>query len=310
METVSKCRALLERMNNVWQKRSQVKKQEIDPFPLLDNSKPDFRTDLLPFRDHPTFLNASEDMKNKILSCGWLMYNWKTVAIELKVVNPICQDIIYNLFPGVSEAIIQEVATDTLVDESYHVQLVNKACSITREQRNLKEIKSPEFNLILNMELEQASCSENWQKLLIKLATSVVSEVFVSDYLKLLSTDKTIQPFNRVVVDTHRRDEDAHNCIFKNLVQCIYSELTNEQKEFFINVLPKPVYWFADDELEIWHSLLTQIGFEDADTVYYDCRQINHDNLLNIDYTEVVELVQQLDAVQGADSLAKMGLLN
>ncbi len=66
-----------------------------------------------------------------------------------------------------------------------------------------------------------------------------VSEVFVSDYLKLFSTDQTIQPFNRVVVDTHRRDKDAHSYIFKSLVKCIYSELSTEQKEFFIDVLPK-----------------------------------------------------------------------
>ncbi|MDJ0599458.1 MAG: diiron oxygenase, partial [Crocosphaera sp.] len=185
MQAVCESRTLLQRMNNVWEKRSQVKKQEVDPRELLDPTKPDFRLDLLPFKNHPAFLTASEEMKDKILSCGWLMYNWKTVAIELKVVNPVCQDIIYHLFPGVSDAIVQEVATDTLVDESYHVQLVNKACSITRQQRGLQALKSPEFNLVLNMQREQSLYPEYWQKLLIKLATSVVSEVFVSDYLKL-----------------------------------------------------------------------------------------------------------------------------
>lgn len=310
METVSHSRALLEKMNNAWQKRSQVKKKEIDTHLLLDVNKPDFLSDLLPFKNHPAFLRTSEEMKNKILSCGWLIYNWKTIAIELKVVNPVCEDIIYHLLPGVNDAIIQEVATDTLVDESYHVQLVNKACSITREQRKLNHLKCPEFNLIRNMKLEQALYSEDWQKLLIKLATSVVSEVFVSDYLKLLSTDTTIQPFNRTVVETHHRDENAHGCIFKNLIKCIYFELTTEQKEFLIKVLPKPVYWFADHELEIWHSILTQIGFEDADIIYHDCKQINHHNLLNIDYSEIVELVQELNPIQGSDSLAEIGLFN
>ncbi len=310
MQAVCESRTLLQRMNNVWEKRSQVKKQEVDPRELLDPTKPDFRLDLLPFKNHPAFLTASEEMKDKILSCGWLMYNWKTVAIELKVVNPVCQDIIYHLFPGVSDAIVQEVATDTLVDESYHVQLVNKACSITRQQRGLQALKSPEFNLVLNMQREQSLYPEYWQKLLIKLATSVVSEVFVSDYLKLLSSDKTIQPFNRVVVDTHRRDEDAHSCIFKSLVKCIYSELTLEQKEFFINVLPKPVYWFADHELEIWQSMLEQIGFEQSQVVYTDCKQVNRHNLMNIDYSEVIELVQELDPQRGKESLTKMGLMN
>ncbi|MDJ0601086.1 MAG: diiron oxygenase [Crocosphaera sp.] len=310
MQTLSQCHILLKRMNNVWEKRSQVKKQEIDPTPLLDPTKPDFRVDLLPFQNHQAFQEADPEMKNKILSCGWLIYNWKTVSIELKVVNPVCQDIIYHLFPGVSNAIIQEVATDTLVDESYHVQLVNKACSITREQRGLQHLEAPEFNLVLNLQREQALYEEEWQKMLIKLATSVVSEVFVSDYLKLLSTDTTIQPLNRVVVDTHRRDEDAHSCIFKNLVKCIYAELTREQKEFFINVIPKPVYWFADHELEIWQSLLEQIGFEQSQVIYTDCQQANRHNLMNIDYSEVIELVQELDHQRGEESLVNMGLMN
>lgn len=310
METISQCRSLLQKMNSVWTKRAQVKKQEVDLNMLLDPTKPDFRVDLLPFKNHQAFQEAPQEIKDKILSCGWLIYNWKTVAIELKVVNPVCQDIIYQMFPGVSDAIIQEVATDTLVDESYHVQLVNQACSVTRQQRGLQTVKSPEFNLVLNMQKEQQLYQEDWQKLLIKLATSVVSEVFVSDYLKLLSSDQTIQPFNRVVVDTHRRDEDAHSCIFKNLVKCIYSELTREQKEFFISVLPKPVYWFADLELEVWKSLLEQIDFAGAQAIYNDCSATNTTNLQNIDYSEVIELIQELDPQGGAESLAKMGLLN
>ncbi len=310
MDTISDCRTLLQRMNNVWGKRSQVKKQELEPTSLLDPTKPDFRIDLLPFKNHQAFQEAPQEMKDKILSCGWLIYNWKTVAIELKVVNPVCQELIYHLFPGVSDAIVQEVATDNLVDESYHVQLVNKASRITREQRGLQSLKSPEFNLVLNLQREQQQYQEDWQKLLIKFATSVVSEVFVSDYLKLLSTDQTIQPFNRVVVDTHRRDEDAHSCLFKNLVKCIYSELTTQQKEFLIGVLPKPVYWFADLELEIWQSMLDQIGFGSAQEIYTDCRATNTSCLQNIDYSEVIELVQELAPQGGAASLAKMGLLN
>ncbi len=309
MQTISQCHTLLSRISQVWEKRSEVKKKELNAALLLDDSRPDFRIDLLPFKDHPAFLASSQETKDKILSCGWLMYNWKTIGVELKVVNPVCEDIIYHRYPGVTESAIQEVATDVLVDESYHVQLVTKAGVITSKQRGLQPLKSPEFNLILGMRREQDLYQEEWQKMLVKLATSVVSEVFVSDYLKLLSTDKTIQPFNRAVVEAHRRDEDAHSCIFKNLVQCIYSELTQEQKEFFIEILPKPLYWFADKELEVWRSVLEQIQFAQAEEVYIDCRAGETSNLDSIDYTQLIELVQELDPKRGEDSLAKMGLL-
>lgn len=309
MQTISQCHNLLSRISAVWEKRAEVKKDELNAALLLDDSRPDFRIDLLPFKDHPAFLAASQETKDQILSCGWLVYNWKTIAVELKVVNPVCEDIIYHRYPGVTESAIQEVATDVLVDESYHVQLVTKAGIITSQQRGLQSLKSPEFNLVLGMRREQDLYEEEWQKMLVKLATSVVSEVFVSDYLKLLSTDKTIQPFNRAVVAAHRRDEDAHSCIFKNLVQCIYSELTQEQKEFFIEVLPKPLYWFADKELEVWRSVLDQIGFARAEEVYIDCRAGETSNLGSIDYTQLIELVQELDPKRGRDSLGKMGLL-
>ncbi|MGK7956506.1 MAG: diiron oxygenase [Crocosphaera sp.] len=310
MQTISQCYAVLSRITNVWEKRSQVKKKELEAALLLDSTKPDFRIDLLPFKDHPAFQESSQETKDKILSCGWLMYNWKTIGVELKVVNPVCEDIIYHRYPGVSESAIQEVATDVLVDESYHVQLVTKAGVITSQQRGLQSLKSPEFNLVLGMRREQDLYQEEWQKMLVKLATSVVSEVFVSDYLKLLSTDDTIQPFNRAVVDAHRRDEDAHSSIFKNLVQCIYCELTSEQKAFFIEVLPKPLYWFADQELEVWKSVLEQIGFEKSQEIYTDCRASQTSNLDSIDYTQLIELVQELDPKRGEDSLANMGLLN
>ncbi|MDJ0579680.1 diiron oxygenase [Crocosphaera sp.] len=310
MRSISQCHKLLSRISDVWEKRSQVKKKEIDAALLLDDSRPDFRIDLLPFKDHPAFLESSQETKDKILSCGWLIYNWKTIAVELKVVNPVCEDIIYHRYPGVTESAIQEVATDVLVDESYHVQLVTKAGIITSRQRGLQSLKPPEFNLVLGMRKEQDLYEEDWKKMLVKLATSVVSEVFVSDYLKLLSSDKTIQPFNRAVVQAHHRDEDAHSCIFKSLVQCVYSELTQEQKAFFIEVLPKPLYWFADKELEVWKSVLEQIGFPKAEEIYRDCRAGETSNLDSIDYTQLIELVQDLDAKRGEDSLANMGLLS
>ena len=70
MQTISQCHSLLSKISNVWEKRSQVKKKELNPALLLDASKPDFRIDLLPFKDHPAFLASSQETKDKILSCG------------------------------------------------------------------------------------------------------------------------------------------------------------------------------------------------------------------------------------------------
>ena len=307
----SYCRSLLQRISNHWSKRAQVKKKEPDQ--KFDPSLKDFRVDLLPFKNHPRFLEASEEVQNKILSCGWLAYNEKTTAIELKIVVPACSDIIYKNVPGTEDDISQKIAIETLTDEAFHVLLVNNACSITRKQRGLESLRLPEFNLVMKMLQEQDRWSEDWQKIIVKLVTAIVSEVFISDYLKLLAEDSTIQPFNRLTVDMHRRDEMAHSPIFKNLAKLVYTKLTTEQKEFFMELLPKPVHWFANIELGVWEAMLAQIGFPHTKEVIGDCARDNEVNLMRIDYNGITKLAQELgilDCQRGLDSFAQANLIN
>jgi len=308
---ISRSQAFLQKMSKNWQKRAQVKNQEIDIKSNIDSSLPDFRVDLLPFKDHPDFLKASPETKSKILSCGWLAYNKKTIDIESKVINPACNYIIYGEVPGVDDEISQQIASETLVDESYHILLVNKACHLTRRQRRLESIELPDFNLVVKMRQEQDKWSLSWQKVLVQIATATVSELFISDYLDLLAHDRTIQPFNRLIVDTHRRDEMAHSPIFNHLAKHIFSKLTQEQKEFFIDILPKPVRWFADGELAVWRAMLEQIGFASTAKVISDCTAAKEVDLLRIDYSGIISLAEELgvfSSSRGFDSFGQAGL--
>jgi len=312
-QDISYSRNLLQKMGGNWHKHAQVKQTLDDPELTFDPTKDDFRVDLLPFKSHPDFLAAPQWMQQKILSAGWIAYNEKTIDIESKVIAPACNHIIYRNVPGVEDGISQQIASETLVDEAYHVLLVINACRITRERRGLESLRLPQFNLVSKMEAEQDRYCQSWQKILIQVATSIVSEVFISDYLDLLSNDTTIQPFNRLTVATHKRDELAHSGIFKHLAKCIYNELTPEQKDFFVEVLPKPVLWFANGELNVWQAMLEQIGFAHTDRVIADCAAANEVNLLRIDYSELITLAEEmgiLDSQRGVDSFAQAGLFN
>lgn len=313
-QDISHCRTLLAKMANNWHQRAQVK-QKVDklrkPELSFDENRDDFRVDLLPFKNHPHFQQAPIEIKKKILSCGWLAYNEKTIEIESQIITPACNYIIGLQVPGVDDGISQQIASDTLVDEAYHVQLVVNACRVTRKQRNLEDLRLPSFALTTNMYREQSYYSEPWQKMLIQLATAIVSEIFISDYLNLLAKDQEIQPLNRIVVATHRRDEMAHGSIFKFLTKCIYRELNQEQKEFFINVLPKPVRWFANTELNVWKSMLQQIGFSQVESVINDCAASNEVDLMSIDYTDLISLAEEvgiLDSALGIDSFSREGI--
>src|SRR3546814_19357868 len=85
--------------------------------------------------------------------------------------------------PGVGGDMFRHVICETLVDEAYHLLLVENANRLTRFHRDLAHIRIPSFNLVRFMEIEKARYNEDWQRILIKLATSVVSEIFVSHYL-------------------------------------------------------------------------------------------------------------------------------
>ena len=308
----SQARALLQRLANTWGRRARVKQPVLEGGTLFDDSKDDFIPALLPFQDHPAFLAAPDDMRTQILSCGWLAYNEKTVDIEAKIVAPACHHIIAGDVPGLRDGVSKQIAGQTLVDEAYHELLVLNACQVTRARRGLGAMILPESQLIVQMRQAQAQCSAPWQQILVHLATAIVSEVFISDYLRLLSQAMTIQPFNRLTVEAHRRDELAHGSIFKGLTKCLYGSLSQHERAFFIEVLPQPVQWFANSELEVWQAMLQQIGFRATDTVIRDCRSANEANLARIDYTDLITLAEELGLLEGQrglDSFARAGLV-
>jgi hypothetical protein len=308
----SQARALLQRLANNWERRARVKQPELNSEMLFDASKDDFIPDLLPFKDHPAFLAAPESMQKRILSCGWLAYNEKTVDIEAKIIAPACHHIIAGDVPGLQDGVSKQIAGQTLVDEAYHELLVLNACQVTRDRRGLRAVTLPESQLIVKMRHAQAQCSTRWQQVLVHLATAIVSEVFLSDYLHVLSQEMTIQPFNRLTVAAHRHDELAHGSIFKGLAECLYGSLNQHEREFFIEVLPKPVHWFANIELDVWQAMLHQIGFRAADKVIRDCRSANEENLTRIDYADLIALAEELGLLEGQrglDSFARAGLV-
>jgi hypothetical protein len=312
LQAESQARSLLQRLANNWGRRARVKQPELDGQALLDASKDDFIPELLPFQDHPAFLAAPDGMRKQILSCGWLAYNEKTVDIESKIVAPACHHIIAGHVPGLQDGVSKQIAGQTLVDEAYHELLVLKACQTTRERRGLGAVALPESQLIVRMRQAQARCSAPWQEILVQLATAIVSEVFISDYLNLLAQEMAIPAFNRLTVAAHRHDELAHGSIFKGLTKCLYGSLDQRQREFFTEVLPQPVHWFANIELEVWQAMLQQIGFPATDTVIRDCRSVNEENLARIDYADLIDLAEELGLLEGQrglDSFARAGLV-
>jgi hypothetical protein len=301
---------MLEKLVTAWPRRAYVKRPELEPF--FEDGKEDFLESLLPFRDMPEYQACAPELKSQILSCGWLMYNAKTVQIETDIVNPICLSILQRELPGLDGVECQRAVCETMVDESYHVHLVEQASRLTRHQRGLEHVVIPKFNLVRHMRRRQRESSEPWQRRMVQFATAVVSEIFISDYLHLLSESEEIQPFNRMTVAAHRHDELAHSPLFRSLAQLFSAELTETERATFADLLPESVRWFADRELDTWLVVLRQIGFPQPDRMLRECRSTGPADLKKLDYSGVVSLATEIgvmDAAADRESFSRHGLV-
>jgi alpha-N-dichloroacetyl-p-aminophenylserinol N-oxygenase len=295
-EELSHSRMMLDRLAGNWQRRAQVKKAELEP--LFVPGRPDFLENLLPFRDLPQYRACSPELKSRVLSCGWLMYNAKTVQIENEIVNPSCLEITAGQLPGLNEERAQLAVCETMVDEVYHIHLVERSSRLTRRRRGLEHLVIPQFNLVRHMRRRQDGFSEPWQRRMVQFATATVSEIFISDYLHLLSESEEIQPFNRMTVAAHRTDEMVHGPLFRSLAALFSAELTRAERALFAEILPEPVTWFADRELEVWLAMLEQIEFPGAAEMIRECRGAGSVDLTALDHTGVISMAQELGILE------------
>lgn len=308
----NECIAALAKMGDMWKGRAQVKNEEFEVEMMYSTEYDDFLDSLIPFHRHPRYAELDDDTRTKILSSGWIAYNEKTIDIESKIISPICNEIIYGTLPGTRDETIKWLAAETLVDEAYHVLMVINTARSARIQRGLSELRLPSFDLVNNIELEAAKYSENWQKKIVRLVACICSEVFISDYLSLLSDADDVQPINKITTDAHRKDELAHSGIFRYLTKEIVQHLTPRELAFFAQVLPRPMRWFASQELSVWETILQQLHYPHTKEVIGDTRAEAEVALFRVDYSELIDLANEtglLDTPEGRESFMAEGLL-
>src|SRR3546814_7395815 len=115
----SQSKIMLRRITEGWINRAKVRREPVDL--EFDPKRSDFLEALLPFHHHPAFQALPREDHQRILSCGWLIYNEKTVAIETAIVTPSCNDALEGKIPGVGGDMFRHVICETLVDEAYHL---------------------------------------------------------------------------------------------------------------------------------------------------------------------------------------------
>lgn len=279
-------RNVLKKLSVLWKTRAAVNKDTLDYGGLdFDAAKQDFSISLLPFCDHAAWLEAPEDLRGKCLSYAWGIYNLKTIYIECNVVTPACEDIIKSPLNSANRWLLQDVMSQALLDEALHTRMSIMACNYIYEQRSLRPLEFADFNLVRWRDGILAQCGAEWERRLARFSIACASETLITDYLKTMAEDSSIQSICHEVTRTHAMDEWSHSSVFSSVAADIVQGLSTKEREYMRTVILKTVQMFANNELGAWRTAFSMLNFPHASDILND---VGDNNEIAV-YTDSVE---------------------
>ena len=99
-----------------------------------------------------------------------------------------------------------------------------------------------------------------------------------------------MQQLHVLTTEIHRRDESAHSALFKTIGASVYNSLGQIEREFFLKILPQPIAWFANPELEACRTMLHEIQLPGADRMMDVCLDGGASKETHLDLNTLEEL--------------------
>ncbi|OXX51473.1 aminobenzoate oxygenase [Vibrio sp. V12_P9A6T4] len=268
---------MLKKLSKLWEQRAivnndQIKYQEL----IFDKDKSDFSEILLPFAKHDAWIEASDSIKSQCLSYAWGLYNLKTIYIECDIVTPACEDLIKSP-PSNSnmKGTIQDVMSEALLDEALHTRMSLLASNYIYDRRGLVPFHYQGFNLIKWRKKLLSECNSEWERRLTRFSIACASETLITDYLKTMAEDVTIQSVCHEVTKAHAMDEWSHSSVFSLVATDIVNGLSNKEKNFLATTMRKTVKMFANNELGAWETVLSALNFDGYKDMINDTNEHN-----------------------------------
>ncbi|WP_234054173.1 MULTISPECIES: diiron oxygenase [unclassified Xanthobacter] len=277
---------MLKKLSTLWKTRAAVNLDLPDYWGLAyDPTKSDFSELLLPFRDHPSWTAAPSELRSKVLSYAWAIYNLKTVYIECNVVTPACEDFIKAPPSSINRAAVQDVMSQVLLDEALHTRMSIMACNYIYEKNGIPPLEFVNFNLVQWRENLLSNCNADWERRLTRFAVACASETLITDYLKTMAEDNSIQPICHEVTRTHAIDEWGHSSVLSTVAMDVVHGLSNRERDYLRQVIVKTVQMFANNELGAWAKVFSMLQFAPGRDML---RDIGDTNEISV-YTHSVE---------------------
>ncbi|MCG7490557.1 diiron oxygenase [Vibrio sp. Of14-4] len=293
--SVENMTAKLTRIAGSWDRRATVKQAPVFHEKLLDESKPDYPSTLIPFWEHPDFQAHDADLKFKLLSHAWVNYNNNTITAEENVANPAFYLMMTDKFPGTHYESMKKNMIQALIDEHYHTYMHMSANFATKRIRALNKLVLPHSVSYRHFLKAQEDATESWQKDLLTVVWAIVSEISINAYLSLLEDAKDIQQVHCDIAKAHNLDEYGHAKICFEVAKSIYANMNKKQKRYFVDFLPLALKAFVANDYSVWRATLEQLNFKKVDTIIGDCElTVSKKNLIR-DYSGLKHIVFDLE---------------
>ena len=280
---------MLNKLSALWKNRAAVNKGPYEYTELeFDPDKKDFSMSLLPFKEHDAWREVPDNIKDRCLSYAWGIYNLKTIYIECDIVTPACEDIIKC--PPVNSpnrALLQDVMSEALLDEALHTRMSLLASNYIYDRRKIEPLNYRNFNLIDWRQKTLAACNADWQRRLTRFAIACASETLITDYLKVMATDDSIQKICHEVTRIHAEDEWSHSSVFSYVAYDIVRELGPGERKYLRDTMLSTADLFANNELGAWETAFRLAGMPYAQDIIADTESCNEINIY-LDSAETV----------------------
>ena len=288
---------LAERLARSWPRRASVRRGRYDfeHLPAYDPSRPDYPLRLVPFAAHPAFEAASPARRDAVLAMAWRVYNERVVTAEERVATPAMSMLMTGAFPGCESTGMRLAIQQSIVDEHFHTYFHMLAIDAVTRRAAVPMPAFPHSVTYRRYLAERDALAERWERDLLTLVWTIVSEVSINAYLELLSTDGTIQPEHREIVALHARDEHCHGSLMVDVAASVYTAMGERERAAFCRMLPVALHAFLAHDDSAWLAILSAAGIGDGERVLRESAETSGDGgLLTRDFSGLREIVDTL----------------
>jgi hypothetical protein len=280
-----------------WPRRASVRRDRYswEHAAAYDPARPDYPVRLLPFGAHPAFAAATPEQQAEVLALAWRVYNERVVTAEERVATPAMSMLMTGTFPGCEATPMRLAVQQSIIDEHFHTYFHMLAIDAAAQRATKPRPELPSSVTYRRYLATVDGMAEQWERDLVTLVWTIVSEVSINAYLELLSKDETIQPEHREIVALHAHDEYCHGSLMVEVAQSVYHAMGDRQRALFCRLLPVALNAFLAHDDAAWRVILAAAGIADGDRVLRESADAGADGLLTRDFSGLRDIVDALD---------------